>query len=105
MHSATAALLRSCSLDRLGKEPELLAADQAQLKRSAQETAVTHYRAFTSAASCLREVRNPDRDSLCGIDKDTNKFRVVNLGQQSEEGCACVSLLICLKEHYDAFKT
>lgn len=48
--------LLSYSLDRLGKEPELLRGDQEHLKRQAEESAIKHYKAFINTASCLQAV-------------------------------------------------
>ncbi|KAK9811427.1 hypothetical protein WJX72_003806 [[Myrmecia] bisecta] len=50
--------LLSYSLERLSKEPELLKADQDQIRRQKQESAVTHYRAFINTASCLKVIRD-----------------------------------------------
>ena len=49
--------LLSYSLERLGKEPELLRADQEHLKRRAEESAIKHYKAFINTASCLEAAR------------------------------------------------
>ncbi|CAK0785769.1 hypothetical protein CVIRNUC_008980 [Coccomyxa viridis] len=46
--------LLSYSLERLSKEPELLKADQEQLKRQSQKASVTHYRAFIEVAKGLK---------------------------------------------------
>lgn len=46
------------SLERLSKEPELLAADQDHLRRKVQDTAVGHYRAVVGAAHCLGALRS-----------------------------------------------
>lgn len=45
------------SVERLGKEPELLRAEQDQLRRQVQETAVGHYRSFIGTARCLGDLR------------------------------------------------
>ncbi len=47
---------RLCS-ERLAKEPELLRADQEQLRRQLQDTAVGHYRSFVGATRCLADLR------------------------------------------------
>lgn len=49
--------LLSYSLERLGKEPELLRADQEALRRQLQDTAVGRYRSFIDAARCLGDLR------------------------------------------------
>ena len=49
--------LLSYSLERLRKEPELLRADQEQLRRQAQDTAVGHYRSFIDTTRCLADLR------------------------------------------------
>lgn len=49
--------LLSYSLERLSKEPELLRADQEQLRRSLQDTAVAHHRSFIDAQRCLGDLR------------------------------------------------
>jgi hypothetical protein len=41
------------SVDRLGREPDLLRAEQEQLARQIQETSVTNYRSFITTARCL----------------------------------------------------
>jgi len=41
------------TVDRLGREPELLRAEQDQLARQVQETSVTNYRSFITTAQCL----------------------------------------------------
>lgn len=46
--------LLSYSLDRLGKEPELLRSDQEHLRRQAEESAIKHYKSFIDTASCLQ---------------------------------------------------
>ena len=50
--------LLSYSLERLGKEPELLKADQDHLRKQAEESAVKHYKAFINTASCLEAARD-----------------------------------------------
>lgn len=49
--------LLSYSLERLAKEPELLRADQEQLRRQLQDTAVGHYRSFINTQSCLGDLQ------------------------------------------------
>lgn len=49
--------LLSYSLERLSKEPELLRADQEQLRRQLQDTAVGHYRSFIDTTQCLADLR------------------------------------------------
>ncbi|KAK9826903.1 hypothetical protein WJX81_007598 [Elliptochloris bilobata] len=49
--------LLSYSLERLSKEPELLRADQDQLRRQAQDSAVAHYHAFIEMAAGLDATR------------------------------------------------
>jgi hypothetical protein len=50
--------LLSFSLERLSKEPELLRADQEQLRRQLQDTAVAHHRSFIDATRCLGDLRS-----------------------------------------------
>ena len=50
--------LLSYSLERLGKEPELLKADQDHITKQAEESAVRHYKAFINTASCLEAARD-----------------------------------------------
>lgn len=50
--------LLSYSLERLGKEPELLKADQDHLRKQAEDSAVKHYKAFIHTASCLEAARD-----------------------------------------------
>ncbi len=50
--------LLSYSLERLGKEPELLKADQDHLRKQAEDSAVKHYKAFINTASCLEAARD-----------------------------------------------
>lgn len=50
--------LLSYSLERLGKEPELLKADQDHLRKQAEDSAVRHYKAFIHAAACLEAARD-----------------------------------------------
>ena len=57
--------LLSYSLERLGKEPELLKADQDHLRKQAQESAVKHYKAFINTASCL-EAAKEEMQGLAG---------------------------------------
>lgn len=49
--------LLSYSLERLSKEPELLRADQEQLHRQLQDTAVGHYRSFIDTTRCLADLQ------------------------------------------------
>ena len=49
--------LLSYSLERLSKEPELLRADQEQLRRQLQDTAVGHYRSFVDTTRCLADLQ------------------------------------------------
>ncbi|KAL4458513.1 hypothetical protein ABPG75_013378 [Micractinium tetrahymenae] len=49
--------LLSYSLERLAKEPELLRADQEQLRRQLQDTAVGHYRSFIDTQCCLGDLQ------------------------------------------------
>eukprot|EP00887_Chlorella_sp_A99_P006351 scaffold3.g6351.t1 len=49
--------LLSYPLERLGKEPELLRADQEALRRQLQDTAVANYRSFVGTARCLADLR------------------------------------------------
>ena len=49
--------LLSYSLERLSKEPELLRADQEQLRRQLQDAAVGHYRSFIGTTACLADLR------------------------------------------------
>ena len=57
--------LLSYSLDRLGKEPELLKADQDHLRKQAEESAVKHYKAFINTAACL-EAAKEEMQGLAG---------------------------------------
>ena len=57
--------LLSYSLERLGKEPELLKADQDHLRKQAEESAVKHYKAFINTASCL-EAAKEEMQGLAG---------------------------------------
>lgn len=57
--------LLSYSLERLGKEPELLRTEQDHLKRQAEESAIKHYKAFISTASSLQTARE-EVQSLAG---------------------------------------
>ena len=41
------------SVDRMGREPDLLRAEQDQLARQIQETSVNNYRSFITTAQCL----------------------------------------------------
>lgn len=50
--------LLSYSLERLGKEPELLKADQDHLRKQAEDSAVKHYKDFLNTASCLEAARH-----------------------------------------------
>lgn len=49
--------LLSYSLERLSKEPELLRADQEQLRRQLQDTAAGHYRSFIGTTRCLADLK------------------------------------------------
>ncbi|KAK9918366.1 hypothetical protein WJX75_003530 [Coccomyxa subellipsoidea] len=60
--------LLSYSLERLSKEPELLKADQDQLRRQAQEATKTHYRAFIAAAEGLETTRAELESVSCHLD-------------------------------------
>ena len=57
--------LLSYSLERLGKEPELLQADQDHLRKQAEESAVKHYKAFINTATCLENARG-EMEGLAG---------------------------------------
>ena len=57
--------LLSYSLERLGKEPELLKADQDHLRKQAEESAVKHYKAFINSATCMESARD-EMQSLAG---------------------------------------
>ncbi|KAK9789216.1 hypothetical protein WJX73_008063 [Symbiochloris irregularis] len=50
--------LLSYSLERLGKEPELLRADQDQLRTQAQEVATARYRTFIEVADTLGRLKD-----------------------------------------------
>jgi len=56
------------SLDRLSKEPELLAADIESLKRSAADAAVTQYSSFIEAAHCAEQLQTQLNNAAAGID-------------------------------------
>lgn len=56
------------SLDRLSKEPELLAADIESLKRSAADAAVTQYSSFIEAAHCAEQLQIQLSNAAAGID-------------------------------------
>mmetsp|Transcript_8870 Transcript_8870/g.12046 ORF Transcript_8870/g.12046 Transcript_8870/m.12046 type:complete len:588 (-) Transcript_8870:145-1908(-) len=64
--------LLSYSLERLNKEPELLQGDAERLQRSIQVVAVDHYRAFITAADCVKsvhsEVQAVDAHLACLLD-------------------------------------
>ncbi|BDA46656.1 Conserved oligomeric Golgi complex subunit 8 [Coccomyxa sp. Obi] len=60
--------LLSYSLERLSKEPELLRADQDQLRRQAQEATKTHYRAFIAAAEGLETTLAELEGVSCHLD-------------------------------------
>lgn len=60
--------LLSYSLDRLGKEPELLRADQEHLKRQAEESAIKHYKAFINTAACLQAAREEMQGLAAHVD-------------------------------------
>jgi conserved oligomeric Golgi complex subunit 8 len=60
--------LLSYPLDRLAKEPELLRADQAQLRRQVQDAAVNGYRAFVDTADCLEGLRGRLQSAIDGLD-------------------------------------
>jgi len=57
--------LLSFSLDRLKKEPKLLAEEELRLQRALQTTATTHYDAFIKTASCLQTI-DTELQSVCG---------------------------------------
>lgn len=66
------------SVDRLSKEPELLRADQDQLRRQIQDTAVNHYRAFIGAANCIEGLQTELSDASNHLDaliKDLPKLQ------------------------------
>lgn len=48
--------LLSFTLDRLHKEPELLRVDAERIQRQMQEVAVSHYRAFITAADAVQSI-------------------------------------------------
>ena len=56
--NAYLAELLSYSLDRLNKEPALLAEDHDCVRRQMQDCAASHHRSFVEASECLFEVRN-----------------------------------------------
>lgn len=56
------------SLDRLSKEPELLAADIESLKRSAADAAVTQYSSFIEAAHCAEQLQTQLDNAAAGLD-------------------------------------
>ncbi|KIZ04110.1 Conserved oligomeric Golgi complex subunit 8 [Monoraphidium neglectum] len=60
--------LLSYSLDRLRKEPELLAEERHQLERALQASALTHYRALIDGAECLGSVRDALADALARLE-------------------------------------
>lgn len=72
--------LLSYSLDRLAKEPELLRADQEQLRRQLQDTAVGHYRSFIGSQRCLGELQAQLRAATAHLDdlaRDLPKLQAV----------------------------
>jgi hypothetical protein len=69
------------SVERLGKEPDLLRAEQDQLRRQAQETAVSHYRSFIGAARCLgglRQQLGAAAGALDALDADLPKLQAAS---------------------------
>ncbi|KAF5840552.1 component of oligomeric golgi complex 8 [Dunaliella salina] len=57
--------LLSFSLDRLKKEPKLLAEEELRLQRALQTTATAHYDAFIKTASCLQTI-DTELNFVCG---------------------------------------
>ncbi len=101
--------LLSYSLERLGKEPELLKADQDHLRNQAEESAVKHYKAFINTASCLEAAKEemqgvaghvdallqdiPVLDRICDQFVTTAKAvqakQIENKQLQSRQNCTC----------------
>jgi hypothetical protein len=66
------------TLDRLGREPELLRAEQDQLARQVQETSVNNYRSFITTAQCLVGLQQQLGEmaaSLDALDADLPKLQ------------------------------
>ncbi|KAH7619223.1 hypothetical protein Ndes2526B_g06178 [Nannochloris sp. 'desiccata'] len=66
------------TVDRLGREPELLRAEQDQLARQVQETSVTNYRSFITTAQCLVGLQQQLGEmaaSLDALDADLPKLQ------------------------------
>lgn len=71
--------LLSYSLERLGKEPELLRAAQEHLKRRAEESTIKHYQAFINTAACL-EAAKSEMQGLAGhVDALLEEIPVLDL--------------------------
>ncbi|KAI8472488.1 MAG: Dor1-like family-domain-containing protein [Monoraphidium minutum] len=60
--------LLSYSLDRLRKEPELLAEERRQLERALQGSALAHYPALIDGAGCLASVRDSLAEALARLE-------------------------------------
>lgn len=68
------------NVDRLGREPDLLRAEQEQLARQIQETSVTNYRSFITTAQCLvglQQQLGEMASSLDRLDADLPKLQAV----------------------------
>ena len=66
------------NIDRLGREPDLLRAEQEQLGRQIQETSVTNYRSFITASQCLvglQQQLGEMASSLDRLDADLPKLQ------------------------------
>lgn len=61
--------LLSYSLDRMRKEPELLAEERQQVERNMQSTALSHYHAFIDSANCLLVVQQQLSKACEGLDE------------------------------------
>lgn len=60
--------LLSYSLDRLRKEPELLAEERLQLERALQASALSHYPSLIDGAECLGSVRDALEGALARLE-------------------------------------
>lgn len=82
--------LLSFSLDRLKKEPKLLAEEETRLQRALQTTATTHDDAFIKTASCLQTI-DTELQSVCG---HLDHLLQVSLGLNDKQcgGEACDAL-------------
>lgn len=61
------------SLERLAKEPELLAADASRASRAALDAALRDYRGFIAASRCLAEARTSNASVNGSLDQLSNE--------------------------------